>query len=86
MASVYMGVMSHFGIGTAKSAQRAQRYYEAALAVGAAPAAGPAALPTQLKLMVQTLQWMVSVRGYSLLSPLTLSVEYVVQMLWAQPS
>lgn len=80
-ASAYLGAMSHFGVGAEASAERAQRYYSKAL-----DAKPSEQLPMQLQALVKGLQWSLSARRYGLLSPFATSLEYVVKVLWGNPS
>lgn len=88
MGSAYVGVMYHFGLGLEKNTVRAARYYNDALEKGkgeeSSPQTGAVVMPMQISLMLQTLIWMTSLSSYQMFSPLTLSVEYVVQMMWSK--
>lgn len=75
LASLYLGVMNHFGIGYGEAnIQRADRYYKKALAVGG--------LETQLQYMAKLLQQSLSIVNHSWLSSFHLGLEYVVKLLW----
>lgn len=81
VATAYLGVIYHFGIGLDQQGganlDRAARYYEEALKTKSIES-------QQLKLLITSLQAALGMNSYSFLSPISLGVEYVVKMLWAQ--
>lgn len=80
LASVYLGVMNQFGIGIDINTNRALKYYDYSLSD---KIDDNKPLELQIKLMTQTLIWMITTAGsYSIMKPFTISTEYVVKMLW----
>lgn len=83
VSSVYLGVMNQFGFGMPKNQDRALRYYTKALDHADNGVQSSYSLPTELKLLVQTLQWRMTSGLSSLLSPFVEStVDFAVKTLW----
>ena len=84
MASAYLGVMYHFGIGVSdrnveSNMIRAERYYQDALSSGNIDS-------IQLRATISMLQKMLSWKktsSFSLLNSFHYSVDYVIKTLWA---
>lgn len=74
LASLYLGVMNHFGIGVEANIPRANRFYSKALSVGG--------LETQLQYMTKLLQQSLLLVNHRWLSSFHLGLEYVVKLLW----
>lgn len=79
LANAYLGVMNHFGIGCIDGPNlvRAHRYYSYALQPKA-----PEIISMQMKVFIQSLQMALSLKSYGLLTPVNLSIDYIVKMLW----
>lgn len=77
LASVYLGVMNHLGLGLTSGPNpvRAARYYELAMK-------SEQAMETQVKLLVSSLQAALSMKAWSYLSSVNMGVEYLIKMIW----
>lgn len=73
LSSAYLGVMHHFGLGVAENTVRAERYYALALSQGA---------DQTVSVMIQSLRYALTMKGYYFMKPVNVGVEYVVRMLW----
>ena len=73
LSSAYLGVMHHYGLGVGVNQMRATRYYDLALAQGA---------DQTVAVMIQSLKYAMSMKGYFLLAPVNMGLEYVVRALW----
>ena len=73
LSSAYLGVMHHYGLGVGVNLVRATRYYDLALAQGA---------DQTVAVMIQSLKYAMSMKGYFLLAPVNMGLEYVVRALW----
>jgi len=73
LSSAYLGVMHHYGLGVGVNLVRATRYYDLALAQGA---------DQTVAVMIQSLKYAMSIKGYFLLAPVNMGLEYVVRALW----
>jgi TPR repeat protein len=73
LASAYLGVMYHFGLGTAVNPLRAGRYYALALEQDT---------EKSIASFVQSLKYALSVKDYYFMMPVNLGLDYVVRKLW----
>ena len=75
LASLYLGVMHHFGIGGLPiNVDRASRYYDKALL--------SPSLEVQMHMIGRGLKYMLGIKSYSILRPISYSMDYVVRRLW----
>jgi len=74
LASAYVGVMYHFGLGVKVNHHRAERYYSLASEQHA---------DTAVMAVIQSLKYALGMKDYYFMMPVNAGVDYVVRTLWA---
>ena len=73
LASTYIGVMHHFGLGVSSNLLRAQRYYDLAITQEVDPS---------VSTIIHSLKYALGLQDYYFMMPINMGVDYVVRKLW----